>query len=142
LAVLPETSDSLSFTISTNETVEVGGQIFSQPGDYTVTVAGSNGCDSTLFVHIELVSGTHTLNVAGAVQLMPNPVTEMLTVTWPASVQLEQLSLYSVDNKLVYQTAISGTFATIPMAQNTPGWYVLRLSGGAQVVCKKVLKVE
>lgn len=142
LAVLPTTSDSLSFVISINETVEVGGQIFSQPGDYTITIAGSNGCDSTLYINIQLISGTHTPNVAGAVQLMPNPVTEMLTVTWPESVQLEQLELYSIDNKRVYQTVLTGTSITIPMAQMAPGWYVLRLSGGAQVVCKKVMKVE
>ncbi len=141
LVVLPATSDSLSFVISINETVEVGGQIFSQPGDYTVSIPGSNGCDSILYVHIELVSGTQDLDAQNAIILMPNPVTDVLTVSWPESARYTRIELFTSDNRCLYMTPVTGENIALPMKNLSSGTYLVRLSNSAGVVHKKVVKL-
>ncbi len=62
LTVLPTIETALAETICENETFEFNGEILTDAGDYEITLAAANGCDSTVFL---------TLNI------LPVPLTEI-----------------------------------------------------------------
>lgn len=57
LNVLPKKMTSQSATICSGQSVEIGGEIFNQPGQFCSTLEGENGCDS---VHCVIISALDT----------------------------------------------------------------------------------
>lgn len=55
LSVLPVSSGEISATICGNETYAFGGVEYHQSGDYTAVYQSSNGCDSTVTLHLTVL---------------------------------------------------------------------------------------
>ncbi len=144
LSITPPISDSLHFIIAINETVTVGGTILSQPGDYTIALSDANGCDSILFVRVDLISGTELLHLREAqVTIQPNPSSNDVLLQWTDRVSFEQISVFGVDQKLIFSKQISSTDRNAKLDISTwkSGIYIIQLESSNGVVVKKMVKI-
>jgi hypothetical protein len=53
----------LEETICAGESVQVGEQIFTESGDYNVTLLTTNGCDSIVLLHLEVIDVDNTVTL-------------------------------------------------------------------------------
>lgn len=56
LSVIDEELETLDFSICNGQTIEVNGESYNSPGQFTQSFTAQNGCDSTLLIVIELES--------------------------------------------------------------------------------------
>ncbi|RMF20948.1 MAG: hypothetical protein D6765_16195, partial [Bacteroidetes bacterium] len=54
LTVLPPLETFLDVSLCPGDSLQVGGQTFSQPGQYQVVLVGANGCDSVVFLNLDV----------------------------------------------------------------------------------------
>ena len=102
LNVLPATSDSVFAQIASGETFTTGGQTFSEPGNYVIQLSSINGCDSVIYLQLELISGVQipgesTLNVR------PNPVRDMVQLSWGKELIVQAIRIYDRFGKPVLE---------------------------------------
>lgn len=91
-------------------------------------------CDSLLSV------GESELDLA-TVQLMPNPASERLNISWEKENSFHTLDVFDLAGKLVLTTSIEGkSNADISLATLQNGVYMVRLSGESGIVTKKLVK--
>jgi subtilisin-like proprotein convertase family protein len=144
LSITPPISDSLHFIIAINETVTVGGIVISQPGDYTIALNDANGCDSILFVHIDLISGTELLHLREAqVTIQPNPSSNDVLLQWTNKIPFDRLTVFSVDQKLMLFKEILAANNNVKLDISTwkSGIYIVQLESSNGVVVKKMVKI-
>jgi subtilisin-like proprotein convertase family protein len=144
LSIAPPISDSLQFVIAINETVTVGGTVLSQPGNYTITLSDANGCDSILFVRIDLISSTELLHLRETqVTIQPNPSSEEVLLQWTDHVSFDNLNIFGVDQRLIFSKQILSTDRNIKLDVSTwkSGIYIVQLESSNGVVVRKMVKI-
>jgi subtilisin-like proprotein convertase family protein len=132
LDVLPNSAAQLDVVISAGQSYEVGGQLFNTPGIYTIPLTASNGCDSIVTLQLDVVSGTQDPALAG-LQLSPNPVSDLLQVSWAAGQRFQRLRLSDLSGKVLTSREIGPNERqmALDLSDMRPGAYILMLERGA-----------
>jgi subtilisin-like proprotein convertase family protein len=144
LSIAPPISDSLQFVIAINETVTVGGTVLSQPGYYTITLSDANGCDSILFVRIDLISSTELLHLRETqVTVQPNPSSNEVLLQWTDQVFFDNLNVFRVDQRLIFSKQISAAERNLKIDISTwkSGIYIVQLESSNGIVVRKMVKI-
>ena len=79
----------------------------------------------------------------GGIKVLPNPVMTRLYITTTSSINLQSVSVYSADGKLMQQNAQFATGGSVDMSQLAAGTYVLKITdkqGNTEMV--KVVKMN
>jgi hypothetical protein len=145
LAVLPTITNTIDTTISFGETLVIGGNTFSQPGNYSITLMANNGCDSVLLIRIELISSVaQSSSNSKQVTIQPNPSSNEVFIRWTKNTQFNQLGVYGMDKKEVFFDRISPVddYYKLDISNWPPGVYIVKLYAKGEVVVKKLIKIS
>lgn len=112
-------------------------------GNYTLIVADANGCEDTLEVVLDRITGgSSLLPPAHRIQVFPNPAADHLTVVAAADEAVSwQLSLLNMSGGLAQAPArVYGRQHTfvLDLSQLSAGVYLLRMVAGDAVVWHKI----
>ncbi len=130
LSILPTASDSLDVVLAAGETYNFGGQILSQSGDYVLQLLATNGCDSTVYLHLSISSSATEPGAAGGLQFSPNPSTGETLISWDGSTSFTRLRVYDMDGRLVISQNIAAAESfRLNTSGWSPGWYTVELEG-------------
>jgi hypothetical protein len=80
---------------------------------------------------------------AATTALQPNPATDVVTLTWAdnADSTPAQISVYSIDGKLLQQqTVTNAQTTTLSIAAFKPGIYMVQLRSGDRTMVKRLVK--
>lgn len=128
LNALTAYNDSLSVTLAPGETYDFGGQTLSQPGEYVLHLAASNGCDSTITLSLTYSTAATEPGKLAVLQCSPNPSTGQTTLSWEAARDYQTLRVFDQNGRLVLQKPVNGTGKFILQTAGwAPGWYTIEL---------------
>ncbi len=136
-------ADSLTVVLAPGESYTFGGQVLSQPGDYSLTIPAANGCDSTVYLHLELTSTAVEASADRTLYFSPNPATDETLVSWPNDASFSSIRAFDMNGRLVFSENIAGAEnATLHTSGWTPGWYTVELEGstGKRVMGRLMVK--
>ena len=123
---------------STNTTLTVN-----TPGSYSVSVTGSNGCETAKSVYVAV--GTYISPVAAEqmkVNIFPNPASDYITVDaefeHPGTYRIE---IYNGQNSLLYKDEIRAAkySGQIYVGNLLPGMYILKISNSEMFHVSKLI---
>ncbi len=129
-------------TIPAGSSVQFCGQNISAPGIFTCNLTGFLGCDSTVFLHLEMISAEKEPLREPGLQVFPNPFSDKFFVEWE---QFESspvgLVLQSATGQIVFQLAENQMFMSGKQRLEValPGlplgvfWVVLRTKNGVKM---------
>lgn len=143
LHVLPNATDSIFVVLQLGEVFEAGGMQFNEFGDFVVNLQAANGCDSTLFIHIDIVDGVNNSDISQLVTISPNPARGVVNIQWPADLNFEQLTVRSADQRTIYtqRAAAHSGNAVIDVSHWQSGLYLIELNGASGNVIRKLIKI-
>jgi gliding motility-associated-like protein len=118
LTVHPPKSTQLERTICAGDSVMIGNQTFKEDGNYVVILNTSKGCDSTVFLTLN-VNSTPVINASVDKSIVLPGEAVQLDVTASGSYSFNWTPAGAVSNPL-----IANPTATV----NTPTWFVVRAS--------------
>lgn len=118
-----------SLTVCPGGSVMVGIHVYSATGTYYDVLISSNGCDSIVTTHLEVIDCSgFTQEVWGAVQIYPNPANDLLTINSPETA-ITGIRIYAISGQLIYQyTGEWNGIKTIPVNELRHGLYTLFLT--------------
>lgn len=89
---------------------------------------------------VEVVTSVEENNVI-EVQLFPNPVTDNLKITFDQSVKMMELSIYSIEGKLVHNSTLTGEENIIDVSSLPKGQYTVHLKGESTEQSMQIRKI-
>lgn len=142
LVFFPPAYDSLLVEIGSDEAYEFGGQFLTQTGDYSLTLTAANGCDSIVYLHLEVTTGTQNL-LEQSLHIQPNPVTERVLVSWNASASVSRIRVMDANGRLLVesQPAAHDAQATFETASWLRGVYLMVLEQADGAVLRRLVKL-
>jgi len=125
---LPTDSDTLYVVLSPGQTYDFGGQTLSQAGEYTQILSNAYGCDSTIYLLLDIVSATDQLADIASFQISPNPASGNTLLRWDAAQGFRQLRVYDPGGRMVYTANVAQTDQwPLRTADWQAGWYWVEL---------------
>ncbi|MBQ0015594.1 MAG: T9SS type A sorting domain-containing protein [Bacteroidales bacterium] len=131
LQVNYSTSDEIH--VSTPSAYTWNGQQYDQTGVYTKVIRNAAGCDSTIILHLTMVTGIEDINDIN-VNVYPNPSYGMVNIDAAQVDKVEVLDLYG-RTMATYEGQNS-----IDLTRCATGTYTLRITLPEGVVIRKVVK--
>ena len=131
LQVNYSTSDEIH--VSTPSAYTWNGQQYDQTGVYTKVIRNAAGCDSTIILHLTIVTGIEDINDIN-VNVYPNPSYGMVNIDAAQVDKVEVLDLYG-RTLATYEGQNS-----IDLTRCATGTYTLRITLPEGVVIRKVIK--
>jgi hypothetical protein len=112
-------------------------------GSITATVRDANNCEVEFNFFVPLMSGSREQELASFMQIQPNPIHSASTwyVNNNSSIDIERLSIYSINGQLISQLNPSigiGTI-TMPFINESAGLYLLKIELDQTVIYKRVI---
>lgn len=113
---------------------------FDQGGTYFDMMRGYDNCINAATLRAKpAVSAVGDLKTADQFVISPNPASEMVTILSEFAIQ--ELSVFSVDGRVVCRQEINGNQATVDMSKFAKGVYIFQLKApDKQVFYNKVVK--
>lgn len=142
LSFLPPAFDSLSAVIQEGQTFEFGNQILTQPGDYSVVLTSVNGCDSIVYLHLDVITATSS-PLEQSLRIQPNPAQNLVLINWDKNVVVNRIRVFDTAGNLMMeaQPATNGTQATVEIATWPTGIYLLVMEDTAGVALRRLVKL-
>jgi len=137
-------SYSWSFGDGTTSTEADPSHTYATPGTYTVTVTVTNGCGTDFYsVVIEVGVGVNDINLANAVDIYPNPTSDVAIVNVNMGTAADlSLELVNTLGEVVW-TAQPGTVSTatfeIDVRNLADGVYQLNIVSGDSTAAKQIV---
>lgn len=108
--------------------------------EYTLT-AGVSGCSGDGSVTV-IVDGITDLEeeTLKSIEVYPNPAYDIVNITWAEEAEVDAVSLYDLQGKLLYRSDLSSTQASlqIPVDNVSKGLCLLQVKTGEKTVSYKV----
>ncbi|GEP51792.1 hypothetical protein FNO01nite_24640 [Flavobacterium noncentrifugens] len=109
---------------------------------YYAESTNANGCQGKMFAERLAVTVQSLLTAQNFedtfLKVYPNPVTNILTVSYPE--KLESIQIYNAVGQVVLQKNVSKTEVQTDLSQLTAGVYFVKISAGNKVKTIKILK--
>ncbi len=98
------------------------------PGDYTVSVTDSKGCNLTSTVTVGILDGINELNSTVNFALYPNPAKNNLNIEFPPNSNNSQvLCFYDLLGNVLYQTRFTENHYSLDVSSYPAGIYFVEL---------------
>ncbi|MBQ1606164.1 MAG: T9SS type A sorting domain-containing protein, partial [Bacteroidales bacterium] len=112
------------------------GTEYTETGDYTQNFTSTNGCDSIVTLHLNILSGI-SQNGMAEISIFPNPATDILNIT--SSETISEIEIVNVMGQVVYRTEVNSDNAVCDVEDLKAGVYIIRIYGTstASVVCQR-----
>jgi hypothetical protein len=112
---------------------------------YLLTVTDARGCLTSGYVKITVGKITATNNIeAKDITVSPNPVTDIVTVELPASINNYLFILLNIDGRQIWngqtQSFNSPVKQVINLGSAAPGLYLLHIKNGGNIWTQKIVK--
>ncbi len=135
LTINNSSSELLNLEIEPGGSVDVNGEVYDTPGNYTQTLVNAAGCDSTLNIIIELVTGLPDES-ASVLSIYPNPTDGEVVIAGelPAATRAE---VYSLSGRRVMQPEVVGN--RLDISALPEGMYLLKLSTPQRQFVKRIV---
>lgn len=143
LSVLPASSDSIFVVLTLGEVFEAGGMQFSEFGDFIVNLQAANGCDSTLFIHIDIVDGVNNPDLSQLVNISPNPAHQEVQIQYPRELYFSRLTVRSPDGRIMLNQNVSAgsSLTNFDVSNWQSGVYTVEISGPDGNFVRKLIKI-
>ena len=142
LAFFPPAYDSLEAVIQEGEMFQFGNQILTQAGDYNIVLTSVNGCDSTVYLHLDVLTGTST-PLDQSLRIQPNPVKGKVLVSWDKNLRVSRIRVFdAAGNRMIeLQPAPNAAQTTLEMSAWPAGIYLLMLDAAAGAALRRLVKL-
>ncbi|MFT4662569.1 MAG: hypothetical protein ACI9O4_002177 [Chitinophagales bacterium] len=100
------------------------------------------GFGEVAFSGIEVILQIDDTNFSNALSLYPNPSLGMITISNNSSTEIEGVTIYDIDGRLMQQatTFVNATTQTIDLSRLSSGVYMVHIFVGQANVIKRVIK--
>jgi hypothetical protein len=110
------------------------------PGIYDITItasdAFSNETEYTFELTVELLLGVNDFGIESKIILYPNPVSEILQIETSGGIQLEKVTIYSIQGKKLTITSEE----KINLTSFSKGVYFAAIKTNQGAIIKKIIK--
>ncbi|MBL7803319.1 MAG: choice-of-anchor L domain-containing protein [Saprospiraceae bacterium] len=139
----PADNDTLHVVLAPGQTYDFYGQTLSQAGEYTQILTNAFGCDSTIYLLLDIVSTADQLADIATFHISPNPASGNTLLRWDAAKGFRQLRVYDPGGRMIYTANVAQTDQwPLRTADWQAGWYWVELSGDAGNTAGKRLLVR
>jgi hypothetical protein len=108
-------------------------------GIYGALVIDDNGCDLTIdFIEVTFVTSTSDLFETYGILTYPNPVTHQLTVSVKEFASNLDISLRTINGKLIWSDKGKSRVISIDLSDHTPGLYLLSVADQKHTTTRKI----
>lgn len=108
-------------------------------GIYCALVIDDNGCDVTVdFIEVTFVTSTTDLFDTYGILTHPNPVTHQLTVSIKEFASNLDISIRTIEGKLIWSDKGKSGVILIDLSDQTPGLYVLSVTDQRSTTTRKI----
>ena len=152
-AIPPCTPYNHEFSATASDSYEWNGQVYTQSGHYVAHLKSVDGCDSTVTLHLTIVSTTGLFDSrTESLSLHPNPTTGELWVTVPSTgsgtvegTAAVEVQVYTARGQLVVRQPVQGASAgsapttgrvRIDLSGQPAGIYIVRLGNAVAKVMR------
>lgn len=141
LAFLPVSSDTVFAQIQSGDMLSMGGQTFAIAGDYVLNLTNTNGCDSLVYLHLDVTTGTY-LPGEESLNIRPNPAKELVSISWGKELQVNTIRLYDRFGKLVLEQNVAAysQLERLEIGHFPADTYMMVLQTADGVVVRKLVK--
>lgn len=141
LEFLPSANDSVFTQIQSGDTLFLGGQAFTAAGDYVIHLTSANGCDSLIYLQLELTTGTQMPGEA-SLNIRPNPARDLVLLSWDKELTVTTIRLFDRFGKLVLeqQVAAYSQSGRLDIGHLPADTYLMTLQTPGGVVVRKLMK--
>lgn len=109
-------------------------------GMYTLMVMDANGCEAEVVFEVSFMSGTIESAIAAFdFKLYPNPIENMLFLEWNEQFKPNNLTIYNVLGKIVYEVEIRNK-RSLNLKKLPSGVYFLEIGNAEQRVIQQIIK--
>ena len=109
-------------------------------GDYAVIV-NSSGCIDTSDCENIVITGVNEASQNSGIRIYPNPTNKLLTIDFINTADIEKMTLFDVQGKIIYETTdFSKPSVAINMQDLNNGVYILKIRNNTGVKNYKVFK--
>ncbi|MCX7649660.1 MAG: T9SS type A sorting domain-containing protein [Flavobacteriales bacterium] len=100
-------------------------------GPYSCVFFNAYGCsDTSQVIVVSSLVSLEDIQEKLSMQVYPNPVTDILSVTWTDDTHANRLEIFDAAGRTVLAMPISGSaWVQVPVSTMEPGFYILKLSG-------------
>lgn len=142
VSFFPAAFDSINATIQQGQSYEFGGQMLTQSGDYSIVLTAANGCDSIVYLHLDVTTGTQA-PLEQLIKVQPNPAQDKVFVTWDKNLIFNKITIFNTAGNLLFEKQPAPNVAqeTIEMRDWPKGIYFMALEGTNGVLLKKLVKL-
>ncbi len=110
-------------------------------GVYCVTITDSSGCSYNHCDTVQTTVGINDPQLLASINIYPNPTDNMINITWAGLNASTNLTLSSIDGKIVYhRNNISDNKVTIDVSNYSKGIYFLHIETNEGLKVYKVIK--
>ncbi|SFC55613.1 delta-60 repeat domain-containing protein/Por secretion system C-terminal sorting domain-containing protein [Flexibacter flexilis DSM 6793] len=130
----------LNINLPVGQIYNFGSQVLSQAGMYSLTLPASNGCDSTVILHLSYITGIDDqLATNAAISAYPNP--SKGKVFWNiAEGKTAQIQVFNLQRKLLVAQSVSTNNNTLDLSALASGVYVARVREGNRQYNLRIVK--
>jgi subtilisin-like proprotein convertase family protein len=97
----PRPVKNIAKTIQAGESYTFGNQIFTKTGDYKVRIPATAGCDTLVFLRIDVLSGVEHFSTDLTIRIVPNPAQHTVALEWDDAAPIRQAILFRPDGQKV-----------------------------------------
>ncbi len=142
LSFFPPAFDSIDAVIQEGQVFEFGGQMLTTPGDYSLVLTTVNGCDSTVYLHLDVITGTNS-PLEQSLRIQPNPAQDRAQVSWDNNVVVSRIRVFDTAGNLMFemQPAPGAAQATVEMVAWPGGIYFVAFEDERGVALRRLVKL-